>query len=337
MTTDVLDAIGLDTVAAAVYEAIVDSSGIEAAELSAAFGLRADELAGVLGKLESHGLVSRNPNDGARYVAVAPAVALEALVLAEEERLKRIRIYAERLAARHQRADARRDPVELVEVVTGPAAVLARCHQLQLTARSEVRAFDRPPYGMPTTVNAQDNPAELDGLRRGVRFRVIYAATGLEYHDLANDLEVFIGLGEQARVLPDLPTKLMLVDDRLAYIPLRAAPADMASCVIVHPSGLLQALSGLFEALWEPARPLALPTAESVAETGPTADERRLLALLATGIPDKAIANQLRISYRTLRRRVEQLMSTLDATTRFEAGLRAGQLGWLPGHGDRQG
>ena len=63
-------------------------------------------------------------------------------------------------------------------------------------------------------------------------------------------------LGEQARVLPDAPTKLLLADDRIGLIPLQAAPSSIESIVVVHPSALLEALGALFESLWARALPV---------------------------------------------------------------------------------
>ena len=53
-----------------------------------------------------------------------------------------------------------------------------------------------------------------------------------------------------------------------------------------------------------------------------------LLALLVTGVPDVVIARQLGLSYRTFQRRLHELMGRLGAETRFQAGIRAVQLGW---------
>lgn len=59
-------------------------------------------------------------------------------------------------------------------------------------------------------------------------------------------------------MLADVPTKMALVDDRLALMPLRAGagPDPSPSFVILHRSAVLDALSALFEALWVVAQPL---------------------------------------------------------------------------------
>lgn len=98
--------------------------------------------------------------------------------------------------------------------------------------------------------------------------------------------------------------------------------------VVVHPSVLLDALSGLFENLWERALPLPLDgTDASAPRAGGTAQEPepadgRLLALLLLGLTDQAGARQLGVSHRTVQRRVSALLDELDARTRFQAGAQ---------------
>ncbi|MFF4189615.1 IS5 family transposase [Nonomuraea sp. NPDC001831] len=52
-------------------------------------------------------------------------------------------------------------------------------------------------------------------------------------------------------------------------------------------------------------------------------DDKRLIALLLTGLTDEAIARQLGIGYRTAQRRIDELMARLGAHTRFQAGVQA--------------
>jgi DNA-binding NarL/FixJ family response regulator len=52
-----------------------------------------------------------------------------------------------------------------------------------------------------------------------------------------------------------------------------------------------------------------------------------LLDALASGSEDEAAARALGMSLRTYRRRVAELMAAVGATSRFQAGLRARELG----------
>jgi hypothetical protein len=332
---DVLAAVGLEAADQAVYESLIDGAATTA-DLEQRTGLAGGELGAVLVRLEAAGLVGRRAGLPLRYTAAAPEVALEALLLRQEERLQRARLRAQQLAARYRTTLSGQDPAALVEVVSGRHAALERFEHIQRSARQEIRAIDKPPYAAPS---GNRNPVEQEMLGRGVRYRVIYDPGGLSgYHDLAADLERSVALGEQARVLPDAPTKLILADDRIGLIPLQAAPATIESIVVVHPSALLQALGALFESLWARALPLPLsvdePTPEELISTDRLSrDETRLLTLLTTGVPDVVIARQLGLSYRTYQRRLRELMRRLDASTRFQAGVRAVLLGWVPRDG----
>jgi DNA-binding NarL/FixJ family response regulator len=69
--------------------------------------------------------------------------------------------------------------------------------------------------------------------------------------------------------------------------------------------------------------------ADEAASDLPTDDERALIAMLASGLKDEAIARQLDVHVATVRRRITALVERLDATTRFQAGLQAARRGWL--------
>lgn len=326
-----LDLLDLTPHDQAVYEVLVDGPAMTQAELAATV-TPSVEVSSVMASLEAKGLVSRIPGSPARFAAVAPEIALEVLFLEQERRLKQARGYVKQLTARFQRSDTGRDPAELVEIISGREAIRQRSEQLQLSAREQFRGVDKPPYTVDSVAGSVENPVELRMLRSGVRYRVIYDTAGLEsFHQMRPDLEAGMSQGEDARVLTNAPTKLMIIDDRIAMIPLEPASASLVSMIVVHPSGLLEALCSLFEDLWRRSLPLALP--ESAPPTAdperPTQEELRLLNLLAMGITDDAIAKHLGVSHRTVQRRLRALLDRLDAETRFQAGLQASRRGWL--------
>lgn len=322
-----LQTLDLSPVEQEVYETLLDSPHQTTDEL----GISPD----VVAAMEQRGLVSRVAGARARYAAVAPGVALDPLLLQREQHLTQVRRYVQQLATRYREAAGRRDPAELVEIVTGRQAVVQRSHQIQRSARSEVRAIDKPPYANdPRKVVFPDLP-ESDGLRRGVQYRVIYDQAGLDQHDLHRGMEPSIAAGELARVLPAAPMKILIADDRIGWIPLQAAPTQIESIVVVHQSAMLEALGALFESLWQRALPLQLPVAPTDDAAGqapadrPTVDEQRLLALLVAGMPDKTIARQLAIAPRTVHRRIHDLIARLGVQTRLQLGAQAALLGWV--------
>lgn len=340
-----LEALGLAPDEQRTYEALVDGA-VTVAELRTALGLSTRRVRETLTALEKANLVGRYKGERRgeeRFLPVAPEVAFESMLLAREEAIHRTRRHIQLLASRFRANAAGRDPVDLVEIVTGRAAVIRHVDQLQRSARREVRGIDRPPYANsdPDRLDPKTGmmPVQAQMMAQGIGYRVIYDTTGLAtFHRLDTDIEACVELGEEARVMADTPTKLMIADDRMALIPLRSAPHELASSVLVHPSGLLDALCEFFEVLWLRALPLSEYLGADSADRGrrpagggaPTPQDARLLAMLTTGLTDQVMARQLGVSQRTFQRRLSALMERAGAGTRFQLGARAATLDWLP-------
>ena len=216
----------------------------------------------------------------------------------------------------------RHSPDEQLEIVFGREAVATRFLQLQQGARDELVVLDRPPYAQDPQ---QPNPGEDDLLARGVRLRAIYAPEAFEVPGALDLVEAAIAAGEDARTCPDVPLKLAIADRSAAILPFVDGGQDSAdSALVVYASTLLDALVRLFDLLWATAVPIRSrrPCPLTSRPSRRSAD-RRLVALLAAGLKDEAIARQLGVSLRTVHRRTSELMAGLDARTRFQAGMQA--------------
>jgi len=181
-----------------------------------------------------------------------------------------------------------------VEIITGESNIRSRTDQLPDAARKQIRGFDRPPYVMPPNEGISQ---EASRIRDGVSYRVIYSAQAVTLPGrLEGEIRDACAAGEQARVRPDLPTKLWIVDDTLALIPIKSTQQAIATCFIVRPCDLLDSLIALFEAEWERALPLrAFIGEDPVAQDTPDPDETRtaVLSCLAAGLTDEGIARSL--------------------------------------------
>ncbi|MGH6655115.1 MAG: helix-turn-helix domain-containing protein, partial [Actinocrinis sp.] len=347
-----------------VYVALVARPHATSAEIAAESDLSPAAAARALGRLTQGGLVSRTGHP-ARYLAAEPDVALGYLINRQEARLGEARSLVHDLMRVHREA-ARIDRPDLaVEVLTGRDEISALVRTIQAEAKCQVRAFDRPPYLDRPGLSL---PRQVEKMRQGVPHRVIYDRGALGWPGrLEQDIIPSLRGGERARVRTELPLKLVMADERVAVIPFSLAPRGEASAYVVHRSSLLSALGALFEAEWERAVPLsgiltpaprrvAQRTQRNPAAKGPASqnpqmqdgafeadqsavsarandapdeETRSLLALLAAGLTDAAIARSLDWSERTTQRRIQKLMRTLGAATRFQASLLASRRGWL--------
>ncbi|MCC9306314.1 LuxR C-terminal-related transcriptional regulator [Kitasatospora sp. RB6PN24] len=308
-----LGALGLTPDQERLYLQLLTVVGLSAAQLGQVLGIGAERSLAALVSLAELGLVERPVPNGTLWSAAAPDVALEELLLRRELELRRTRGRITELLRTYRKARGGTEAGELVEVITGRDSIAELWRSLQLGVRGELRVLDKPPY-----IRRADPELELAALARGVRMRVVYESRVLREPDRLAEIRLFTGAGEQARVLPELPLKLALVDDRWALLPVSTG-TELQNVLLVRPSSLLDALAGLFELYW--TRAMRLPAADST--DLPQDRHRQLLALLAAGLTDESIARQMGVSTRTVQRWVRELMDRFGARTRFQAGIQA--------------
>lgn len=324
-----LSSLGIGPVEEDCYRVLLRAPGSTATALAEALDIEEPRIHRAAARLEQAGLISHTPDAESRYLPAAPDVGLEALVLRQEAELGQVRTLAQLWMIDYHEA-RRTSPPEQFEVVTGSEAVLRRFDQLQRSTREEVQVLDTPPYAGPAGPQANDLEFELLG--RGVVCRAIYDRAALERSPRAMDSIVrYVQAGEQARAANHLPFKLATFDRRLAFVPQTLDQQDVSGAIVVHPCSLLDMLLWAFDTLWQSALPLMTDGTFGAQETRrePSTAERKLLALLATGMTDEAISRHLGWSYRTTRRRIATLLKELGAENRFQAGLAAARAGWL--------
>ena len=300
----VLDGLGVCREDEQLYRALLARPDATTAELVTDTGWAVSRVARHLRSLQSLGLAARTPGRPARYTPAVPEAAVEVLALRRQAAIVRARIGASVLTQEF-RAAHRAGPFT---VVRGGEAIAQRFYQAQQAAQSEVLILDKPPYAGALAERAQ-----------GLTYRTIYDMEALgDRAELAAARE--LAAGENCRILRNVPLKLVVTDRRTGLLQTGQEVVELG------PSALLDGLVRLFELLWQQATPL-WPEPEP---SGPlSAEDQRLLALAAAGLTDQAIARRLGVAQRTVERRMQRILKALDATTRFQAGLRAGHRGLL--------
>ncbi|MGI5458795.1 response regulator transcription factor [Streptomyces sp. CA-249302] len=304
-----------------VYRSVLHQPDAGAAGWALLTGASPARLREACGRLLTLGLL-QPPDSMGGLRAVDPRVAIRALIRRRETESELLAATAEEMATAYEAGLLREEPSRLIEVASGEGAIAARLEEMYARAEHEVCLFDTPPYLAPP---ASQLDSQADLLRRGIVSRGIYAASGLEDPNALSRTWKMVELGEQARVLPSVPLKLLVVDGRRAMLPLTSSDAGGYCAVVVWHSAVTEALQKLFELAWQQATPLGRPVGEGELSDG----ERTLIRLLSAGMKDEAVARHLGVSLRTLRRRVSELQERLGAASRFQLGVRAAQRGWV--------
>ncbi|WP_261989243.1 TrmB family transcriptional regulator, partial [Streptomyces sp. uw30] len=280
-----LGAIGLDETHESAYRALVSVGAADVPDLARRLTLAEHDTERALRRLERHGLAAQSSARPGRWVAAPPGVALGALLTQQRHELEKAELAAAILAEEY-RAGATEPAVhDLVEVVIGAAAVSQRFLQLQLGASDEVCALVT---GSPVAVTGMENDAEEQAADRGVRYRVVLERAVLDQPHGITELSAALGREEQVRVVDQVPTKLVIADRTLALVPLTSHTAEPAA-LVVHASGLLELLSGLFESVWRDALPVSLGLSGLTEQQpdGPDDTDLEVLSLLLAGQPEQ--------------------------------------------------
>ncbi len=211
---------------------------------------------------------------------------------------------------------------EAVTIVQGEEELLARTAHLFATAtdvacaandlftwqeahRQEQLAAVRPPRGATT-------------VRKVYRAGVLLDPVSTRRLELLRDR-----YGAQVRITADEINETIVLDRRLVILAGDVRAGRRSYSVITQPE-VVQGVNSLFDAAWRSSTDLAVYDAR-IAEIRQLAPQ--VLDLLGQGVKDESAARALGLGVRTYRRRVAELMDALGAESRFQAGVRARELG----------
>jgi sugar-specific transcriptional regulator TrmB len=206
----------------------------------------------VLATLVHKGLVSQRPGPPAKYAAAAPEFAIEQLIGRRREELAQLERTSsemiEALTPAFAEGQKERDPLEYIEVLRDRAAINERFDELQAGVEREILVFTKPPYATPVQENVEG--VEVATAHRA---RSVYELSIFDDARSAEGVRRFVEAGEEARFVPELPLKLVIIDETVVMFGMEdpvAGGAELTIVVIEHPS-LAAVLKIAFDAVWE--------------------------------------------------------------------------------------
>ncbi|WP_148082228.1 helix-turn-helix transcriptional regulator [Streptomyces botrytidirepellens] len=290
-----------------------------------------------LDELADLSLLSAPPfGSGARGLRViSPQLALDLLlsrqsaeVARRQQELAEKRVTAAALIAEYQREAER--PHECcvaggVEKLIGVQAVRQKIAELANQAERETASF-APGGAQPPDNRAESRPIAQRLIDRGIRSRTVYQDSIRNDPNSLELAEWHVSCGNHIRTVAALPMRMHIVDSAVALVPLDPADSSRGAAVIREP-GAVAAFTALYEAVWATAAPIGEPPRRNLEDPG--SQHRELLRLLAQGCTDEAAARRLGVSLRTERRLISELMTHLEARSRFQLGQKAMECGYL--------
>lgn len=216
---------------------------------------------------------------------------------------------------------------EEVFSVRGDAELAARAGHLLASARTEFlcAARDLGTWSRPgALVFAARDRARAAG-PTGLIPRKLLSPVALADEEARARLRLVRSKGALVRISRSpLPHETILIDRRVMILAGQETSTGREYTVTTS-QGLIDGVHSLFRAVWDAAVDLDTCLRGDVPHLD--AAGRVILEALGSGLTDESAAKRLGVSLRTYRRRVAELMAALEAGSRFQAGLRAGELG----------
>ena len=243
--------LGLNGYEARAYVALTERGDCTATDVARISGLPRQRIYDVLSSLVEKGLASTRPGSVVKYVATEPGQAMEGLVAARRQQLVSLEAQAatvtEALSPLYQAGQLHTDPMQYMEILRDRRAINARFDELQASVQREILVFNKPPYAK----RPQENTAGLH-VARTKEARGIYELSLFDDLAATEGVRRFYQAGEDVRVVPQLPLKLVIIDEAIVMFGMEdpvAVSSELTIMVVQHPS-LARVLKTSFDTYW---------------------------------------------------------------------------------------
>jgi len=247
-----LSRLGLTSYEAKAYLTLIRRDSFTAAQVARQSGLPRQRIYDVLGSLVQKGLAVARPGTVVKYAATAPELAVDQLLASHRDELTRMERDARQMVGdlkpAYEAGQEKTDPLEYIEVLRDRRAINERFAELQAAVKKEILVFTKPPYATPPQENVE-----------GLEVIETHEARSLYEFSVFDDLAVmrgvqrFVEAGEQARFVPELPLKLVIIDETIVMFGMEdpVAGSSELTIVVVEHKSLALVLKTAFNAIWE--------------------------------------------------------------------------------------
>jgi sugar-specific transcriptional regulator TrmB len=249
-----LTRLGLTSYEAKAYLALLRRDSSTAAQAARLANVPRQRIYDVLASLADKGLASTRPGQVVKYAAIAPELALERLVADQRQQLadleRETAALIEELSPAFHAGQEQDNPLEYIEVLRDRRAINERFDELQAGIKREILVFTKPPYATPP----QENVEGLE-VSKTHQARSVYELSVFDDPETTEGVRRFVEAGEMARFVPELPLKLVIIDESIVMFGMEdpvagSSESDLTIMVVEHPS-LAKILKIAFNAVWE--------------------------------------------------------------------------------------
>lgn len=254
-----LQELGLPGREAEIYIALLQKKEFTAPEISKITSVSRSKCYELLQNLVRKNLCNAHLKNGIKYFSgVDPEIAIKNILSVYEDELERKKKFAynckKKLKSLHKKKVSLSDPLDYIEFVSHPKQIRERWLEIQASSKKELLLFAKAPYVVTLNENLENEAAVIE---QKVICKGIYEYKGLntkeEKETFIKTIEAFQRLGEETRLVKELPMKLVISDDFITMFSLNdrvSLTSSFTSIIVNHPS-FAAALKTVFESYWK--------------------------------------------------------------------------------------
>lgn len=261
-----LQQIGLTKRESEIYIALLQKKEFTASELEKMTTITRTKIYETLQNMVRKGVCVESVKNGQKiYKGVEPQLAFQNIInnYAEEiEQKKETEIAQKQQAAKalqkeltalHKTSLDKNEPLDYVEVLTNINQIWERWLKIQKNTKKEIVMFAKAPYASAFEANLDD---ERSIIKKGVVFKCLYEYgcfnTAVELDEFISNVGEYIKIGEDVRVVKDLPMKLAISDETVTMLGLndRISLKPSITTIIIDHQSFSKSVKTVFENFW---------------------------------------------------------------------------------------
>lgn len=253
-----LQSLGISGREAEAYLALMQKNEMTAPDAAKLTTVSRTKIYEILQNLVKKGLCNERYKDGLKvFSCIEPSIALQNLLHSDEQELSRKKKLAENFTAEltnlYLKKSTMNDPLDYIEVISDLGQLRERWTRIQENTKFELIGFTKPPYviSFEDTLDIQELPAS-----KKVKLKSIYeyshANTDDEKENLIKGIESYERLGEEVRLIKELPMKLVISDEMVSMFVLEnrvSLKMGLTAMIVTHPD-FAKMMKFVFDTYW---------------------------------------------------------------------------------------
>jgi sugar-specific transcriptional regulator TrmB len=253
-----LQKIGLSRRESEIYIALLTKKEFTAPEIGKITSVSRNKSYEVLQSLVKKNLCTEKYKNGTKvFSGIKPDIALKNIISVYENELDEKKVLAskfrEELMSLHAANETVSGSLDYIEILTDLGQIRERWIELQDNARIEILGFNKPPFA----VSLEQNVANQEKTReRKILEKGIYESSGVvsepTFDHFIKVVEMYKNIGEEVKVIPSLPMKMIIIDERITMLALNdpvSMTPTITTIIIDHPN-YAKAQKIIFEYYW---------------------------------------------------------------------------------------